>query len=382
MAIDRPIRVLEFLNSNTEPGGVEQHVCSLLTRLPKDQFALTVVCPPIPYDLLFARHASNGRRVISLDAQRFSQLGVMRKLARILRREQIDIAHCHQFRATMIMAPVATACRVPYIIETTHVREAWRRSWIKRSFIIDRMVYKFVDHFIAMSDANRDYLVRQKHCNPSIIDVIKPGCDLTRFQPMPGRGASIRERYNVPSSSLLIVFAGRLEPQKGIAVLLEAMARVVSRFPDVRLLLVGTGALRDELEADSERRNLRGTVTFAGLQQDVSPFLDAADLVVLPSFWEGLPLGAVEAGAMGKPMVATAVDGTPEVVKDGESGLLVPPGDSNALANGIISLLADAPKRKAMGSRAKEIVTGCFSVERLAAKTADLYARLMANRAD
>lgn len=83
---------------------------------------------------------------------------------------------------------------------------------------------------------------------------------------------------------------------------------------------------------------------------------------------------------MGKPMVATAVDGTPEVVKDGESGLLVPPGDSNAFANAMISLLGDAPKRRAMGARAKEIVAARFSVERLVAETTDLYKRLMDHR--
>lgn len=380
MAINRPIRVLQFLNANCAPGGVETHVCALLTRLPEDEFTVTLVCPPIPYEFMFARQASNGHRVICLDAQRFSQIGAMKKLASILRREQIDIAHCHQFRATTMLAPLATACRVPCVIETTHLREAWRRGWIKRSFVIDRMVYKLVDHFIAVSDANRQYLVRQKHCDPSTIDVIRNGCDLSRFQPSPDRGASIRERYGVPPSALLVVYAGRLEPQKGIGVLLEAMTPVASHFPDVRVLLVGDGALRAELKAETYRRNLRSAITFAGLQRDVVPFLDAADLVVLPSFWEGLPFAAVEAGAMGKPMVATAVDGTPEVVKDGESGLLVPPGDSNAFANAMISLLGDAPKRRAMGARAKEIVAARFSVERLVAETTDLYKRLMDHR--
>lgn len=380
MAKTRPIRVLHFLNSNDVPGGAEEQACSLLTGLPPDRFSVTFVCPPVPYEMLFASHATAERHVVCLDLHKFSQVSAMKRLARILRGERIDIAHSHQFRATAILAPLAKLCGVPWVVETTHVREAWRRSWLKRSFLIDRVAYTMVDQFIAVSKANSDYLVGQKHCNPAKVEVIHNGRDLSHFRPGVDGYAPLRQRYGVESSSLLIVHIGRLEPQKGHMVLLEAMPSVLQRYPDVKLLMVGDGALRAVIEAEIRRLNLEETVLLAGFQTDVVPFLGAADLVVLPSLWEGLPLIAIEAGAMGKAMVATNVDGTPEVIIDGETGILVPPGNSQRLAEAIVTLLGDNTKRREMGAKALQITKEHFSLERQVAETAELYIRLMGMR--
>lgn len=381
IASGRPIRVLHFLNSTSAPGGAEEQACSLFNSLPADQFEVTMVCPPLAYEALFAGRPISSRPVVCLDLHSFSQVSAARKLASVLHSQRIDIAHCHQFRATAIMGPLAAACRVPRVVETTHVREAWRRGWLKKSYAVDRMIYKFVDQFIAVSEANREYLIRQKHCDPPKVTVIHNGRDLSRFRPCPEKAAAVRLRYSVQPDALLIVHVGRLEPQKGHKFLLEAMKPVSERFPSAGLLLVGDGAMRAELEAEVMQRGLRDIVTFAGFQQEVAPFLDAADLVVLPSLWEGLPLIAIEAGAIGKPMVATAVDGTPEVIKDGESGLLVPPADSDSLARAMISLLGDATARQAMGARASEIIKNHFSIERQTRETADLYRRVLMNGA-
>jgi glycosyltransferase involved in cell wall biosynthesis len=146
------------------------------------------------------------------------------------------------------------------------------------------------------------------------------------------------------------------------------------------MVFVGDGDLRTELERVAHERGWAAEVLFAGYQPAARDFLAAADIVVLPSLFEGLPLVAVEAGAMGRPMVATDVDGTPEVVLDGITGLLVPPGRPERLASAIIELAVDPGRRRRMGDAARDFVVGHFGIEHHVAQHAALYAKLVARR--
>lgn len=370
------IRVLHFLNSPDTPGGAEEHAYALVQALPPERFEVSIACSSSAYDL-FAPLQSNGWRVFRLDLFKPAQLGAMRQLIHILREQRIQVAHGHQFLATLYLAPLAKLAGVPCVIETTHVREAWRKSWIKRSFLVDRLVYRFVDAFIAVSRANRDYLVQQKHCPAGKVTVIYNGRDLRRFRTDTGAGAAIRERLGISPTDKLLVHVGRLEPQKGHADLLAALEIVRHQVPNARLLLVGEGKLLPHLESETKRLGLQSAVIFAGFQSRVEDYLDAADLVVLPSLWEGLPLVAIESAAMGKPIVATAVDGTPEVVLHDQTGLLVPPGDCRELAQALTALLLDDARRRRMGLAARRWAEQRFSLQRQADETAELYARLL-----
>ncbi len=371
-----PIRVMHFLNSPEVSGGVEEHVFSLLESLPAERFEVSLVSPSISHKM-FARLAAPHRHIFCLDLYRLSQVRAMGHLVRILRAQKIQIAHSHQFCATLFLAPLAKACGVPWVIETNHVREAWRRSWWKRSYIVDRAIYMLVDRFIAVSRANQAHLTGPKHCDPSKVVQIYNGRDLRRFQPNGMSGQAIRQQYGIAPSDLLLVHVGRLEPQKGHSVLIEALPRVRERIPQIRILFVGEGSLRDSLEKEVQQRALAKAVSFTGFQASVEAFLNAADLVVLPSLWEGLPLTAVEASAVGKALVATAVDGTSEVVRNGQTGLLVPPNDSLRLAEAIIALLSDEPRRKQMGAGARRRAWKQFSLEQQVEKTAALYESLV-----
>jgi glycosyltransferase involved in cell wall biosynthesis len=371
---------MQFMNSPAVPGGAEEHVYSLVQALPPERFDVTIVCPAIAYDL-FAPLQASGRLVFRLDLFQPTHFGAMKELIGILRKQRIEIAHAHQFLATLYLAPLAKLAGVRRVIETTHVREAWRKSWIKRSFLIDRFIYRFVDAFIAVSRANQEYLVEQKHCPAEKVTVVYNGRDLRRFQPTGGAGLALRRQWGIAVSDKLLVHVGRLEPQKGHAILLDAVEIVRRDVSNLKVLFVGDGGLRPMLEAEVERRRLRDVVIFAGSQTGVERFLDAADLAVLPSLWEGLPLVAIESAAMGKAMVATAVDGTPEVVLDQETGLLVPPGDSRKLAEAITFLLLDDVRRRQMGLAARRLAEQRFSIQKQADETAELYERLLGSRA-
>jgi glycosyltransferase involved in cell wall biosynthesis len=372
---EAPIRLLFFLNAPGVPGGVEEHVAGLALRLPPDRFDVTVVCPA-SVRAFFAPLARDGRRVVALDLYRPRHLAAMRRLIGLLRAHSIDIVHSHQFTATMYAAPLARLAGVPAVVETPHLREAWRRGWLKRSYLIDRLVYTAVDRFVAVSRANQLHLTETKGCRANRVVQIHNGRDLSAFRPDPDGRASRRASLGVRDDELLIVHIGRLAEQKGHRYLLDAYAHVRTRVPGARMVFVGDGELRADLERCVRERGWTREVTFTGYRTEVRDFLAAADIVVLPSLFEGLPLAAVEAGAMGRPMVATDVDGTPEVVLHGVTGLLVPPADPGRLADALVELAIDAARRERLGAAAREFVLGRFGVEQHVARHVDLYTRL------
>jgi glycosyltransferase involved in cell wall biosynthesis len=175
----------------------------------------------------------------------------------------------------------------------------------------------------------------------------------------------------------VLVHVGRLEPQKGHRVLLDSLVAVRYVLPDVKLLIVGDGRLRTELREQVRSLQLNDAVIFTGSRENVAYFYSAADLVVLPSLWEGLPLTAIEAGAMQKPIVATAVDGTPEVVQHGTTGLLVPPADARSLSDAILQLIGNRDLREQMGAAGRRWVEQRFSVKQQVENTASVYRELM-----
>jgi glycosyltransferase involved in cell wall biosynthesis len=358
---------------------VEEHVAELALRLPEDRFVITVVCPSSS-QAFFAPLVRSGRRVVALDLYRPGHFVAMRRLVELLRVEAVDIVHSHQFTATMYAAPLARLAGVPTVVETPHLREAWRRGWLKRSYLIDRLVYTTVDHFVAVSRANQRHLTEGKGCRSERVVQIHNGRDLKAFSPDPDAGARTRASLGVGAEEVLIVHVGRLTEQKGHRHLLDAYGVVRDQVPRARMVFVGDGDLRTDLERLVCERGWAADVLFAGYQPAARDFLAAADIVVLPSLFEGLPLVAVEAGAMGRPMVATDVDGTPEVVLHGITGLLVPPGRPERLASAIIELAVDPGRRRRMGAAARDFVVEHFGIEEQVAQHAALYTKLVARR--
>jgi len=171
----------------------------------------------------------------------------------------------------------------------------------------------------------------------------------------------------------LLIVVGRLELQKGHRILLEAMATVQKEFPSALLVCLGDGSLRGELESMVKAKGLEGTVRFVGYQTNVSRWLTSADLSILPSLFEGLPMIAIESLASECPIVATAVDGTPEVVVPGKTGLLVPPGDPNSLAQGVLQTLRHPDRARQMADAGRRHVLDNFTVELMVRRTQDLY---------
>lgn len=370
------IKVLYFLTSPVR-GGVEEHVLSMIQRMDRRRFAIVLVCPP-------ALLAAFRDDLADLPVETFpivvdtptrpGHLVNLGRLYRFLRRTRPDIVNCHLLRATLIGAPLARLAGVRTVIATNHGPEPWRRGPIKSSYLVDRLVDRCIDRTIAVCQSAKDHLVRTKRLDPRKITVVHNGRDLSAFAPLPVEEARrARRELGLRDGEAAVGVVGRLDIQKGHRHLLDAMPEVLATRPNTRLVFVGEGNLRGVLEMQARQLGIAHRVVFAGFRSDVQRMFGAMDVVALPSLWEGLPLTVIEALATGKPMVASAVDGVLDMVSDGVTGLLVPPGDSAALAKGILSLLDDPDMARRLGDSGRAAMLERFDIRHQIEATVRVY---------
>ena len=374
----QPLSLLYFSNAPVR-GGVEEHILTLLRGLDRKLFRLHLVCPAECMEKL-RPDLPPDVEALPLTLDQPTQLAAARRLAGILRARQVDILHSHMFQASLFASPLGWLSRAPVILETPHIRESWRHGWLKGSFVVDRLVGHFVDYYIAVSEANARYLVNDKGLPAKKIVVIQNGCDLERFHPDRPAPLHLKQSLGFDAGDPVLLVMARLEPQKGHSVLLKALPAIRAEFPRVRLVCAGEGSLRAGLEAEARDLGLEASARFVGHQANVMDWLALADATVLPSHFEGLPLAAIESLAAAKPMIATAVDGTPEVVVNGKTGLTVPPGDVSALAAAICTLLRDPALRRSLGQAGRQWVLDRFSREGQIRRTEELYLRVWSEK--
>ena len=373
-ASPRPLRVAHFTNA-LHRGGAEQHILGLLRHLDPTHFHQWLVCPPeLAEQLASDLPAAAGVWPCRLRHPRHATAAFA--FFHWLRHQNVDVVHCHLFHSSLFATPVARLARVPVVVETPHLREHWRQGW-KAHYCVDRCVSRWVSGYIAVSHANAQYLRRVKGIAPSKIRVICNGVNLSDLIPSGGGSAAIalRARLGLSGNHALLLVPGRLEVQKGHAVLLRALTHIRQAFPLTHAAFAGEGSCRAELTKQAAMLGLGQAVHFLGYQSDIAAWLSAADVVVLPSWFEGMPLAAIEALAMGRPMVATAVDGTVEVVAHEQTGLLVPPGDAVALGQAICRLLGD-PRLAFRLATAGQQAAKSFDIRLQANATGALYQEL------
>jgi len=369
---------LLFVLTSPVRAGIEEVVLDLLTRLDRQFFEPALACPGSLLQAMASELRTLDVETFRVQADSWFKPRKIAALASSIRRFRPDIVNPHLFRSTLVAAPLAKWLGVPKVVETYHGREAWRRGPIKGSFLIDRIVTHYVDRIVAVSEAAARFLVEVKGIPREKITVVPNGRDLTAFLPQNGRGlAEVRKHLDIPDEAAVVGVVGRLEEQKGHCFLLEALPSVLADFPNTRLLVVGDGSLREELEEQARHLGVSSNIIFTGFRDDVSHLLNVMDLVVLPSLHEGMPLTAIEAAAMAKPIVATWVDGTPEVVQDGITGRLVPPADPPALSEAMLELLRNPSQAHRMGEAARQNALARFDLSRQVEATAKVYREVL-----
>jgi glycosyltransferase involved in cell wall biosynthesis len=233
---------------------------------------------------------------------------------------------------------------------------------MKRSFRSKLTYGTMVDRYVTPAEFCRTKLLAYGYYGPDRIVAIPNGVSAPPDDP--GARERIRAEFQLGDAPLLVT-TSRLHPAKGHVHLLDALARVRERFPNVRLIVAGDGVERGDLEDRAASLGISRAVVFAGFRNDVPALLQAADVFVLPSLLEGMPNTALEAMSVALPVVATNVDGVPEAVADGETGLLVQPADPEAMAEAIGRLLSEPDTRAAMGAAGRRRAETEFSVDRM-----------------
>ncbi len=277
----------------------------------------------------------------------------IRELAGLLQRWQADVLCCHGYKADLLGRLAARRQNVPVV--------AVSRGWTGESFkvrvyeALDRIHLRWMDRVVCVS-ACQAQKVRRAGVAPRQIAVLRNAIQPERFDdPDPAYRALLHGFFGRPRRRI-VGAAGRLSPEKGFAVLVEAARRITQVDPSVGFVLFGDGPLREALSRQVAAGQLTESFVLTGYRRDLDRFLPFLDLLALPSFTEGLPNVVLEALAAGVPVVASAVGGTPEVVADGFNGYLVPPGDPLALARRILDTLASDTERQAMGLRGRQQV--------------------------
>lgn len=288
------------------------------------------------------------------------------ELFRIARREHIDLISSHQAKTSVLCVAVGRLLGIPVV----HTMHTWRADWRVRWF---GSVGK---NLVANSDATRDQLVRAFGVRPESVTIIQ---DVPRVMAMPTADAAarIRNEFHVAAGQPLLVCLGRLTEDKGHIVLLRAMAAIRRERPDVRLLIVGKGHLRASLTEQVAAMGLSDCVTLTGYRDDANAILAAATVVVLPSLREAFPLTNIECLRLGIPLVSTEVDGIPELVRNGETGVLVPPNDPAALATGVCRLLRDPTMARALAERGQQQIGPDFDPAVMCQRYESYFASLL-----
>lgn len=282
----------------------------------------------------------------------------LRELIERLRQERADVLCCHGYKANLLGRIAARRRGIPVVA----VSRGWTGENLRVRLYerLDRWNLRWMDRVVCVSEGQA-VKVRRAGVPADRVIVIRNAVQAERFaRPDPARRQSL-ERMFAQRPRRIVGSAGRLSPEKGFSVLVEAASRVGD--PSVGFVHFGDGPLREQVKEHIARLGLAHRVLLAGFRRNLDAYMPFFDVLVLPSFTEGLPNVVLEAFAAGVPVVATAVGGTPEVIDDGVSGHLVPPANATALAERIGDVLACDAKRRAMGQHGRRRVLDEFTFE-------------------
>ena len=375
MHLHRKIRVLQTIRQG-KIGGGESHVLDLVRYLDKEQFT--------PIVLSF----TDGPMITSLQKQgvpahviyteKSFDIAVWKQVKKLLQSEQIDIVHVHGTRANTNVLWAARSLGLP-VIYTIH---GWSfhdsLPYLNRKMRIaaEKFITKRTRINITVSEANHHSGVKAFGNFKSL--VIKNGVNFDRFDTTMVY-PDVKAAYGIPPHHLVIGYIVRMTGQKDPLGLIRAFADVYAAVPDVTLLMIGEGDLKDAAIQLAKELNISDRIVFDNFRQDIPSVLHSVDIYCLPSLWEGFPIGVLEAMAMGKAVIASDVDGTREAIVHEQTGLLVPASNRELLAQAIIRLVTDNALRITLQKNAYISVRKNFDVRDMTSKIETVYQQMLAS---
>jgi glycosyltransferase involved in cell wall biosynthesis len=328
----------------------------------------------------------NGIKVIALPAmvrsiRPIKDFKALLALMWLIFKEKPDIVHTHSSKAGILGRVAAKISFVPNIIHTPHGHVFYGHFGVFASKVflwVEKLFSRFTDRMVALTDGEKNDYENLSVCPAEKLLKIHSGVDVKQFKQSNGNMVEKRRSLGLDQNGNVVGFVGWLLPIKGPEYLLKAMEYVWQEYPETALVFVGKGDLDVDLRTQALRVSANGRVKFLGWREDIDEIMPVFDMLVLPSLNEGMGRVLVEAMAAGKPVVASRVGGIPDLVRDGETGYLVPPADEKALADGIKKLLDDPGKAWEMGQHGKKRCQQ-FSLEAMIEKLDDLYSGLITN---
>jgi glycosyltransferase involved in cell wall biosynthesis/peptidoglycan/xylan/chitin deacetylase (PgdA/CDA1 family) len=347
-------------------GGAERVVINLVKGLDKHKFNPIVCC--LNEKGRFAEELEKeGIKIIALNKKSKIDMGVIRQLGKIIRENNVQIVHTHLWGGNFWGRIAAKISGVPVVIATEHNTDVWKNGFY---LALDRWLSRWTDRIIAVSQSVKEFYVK-KGIAPKKIEVIYNGIDVNGSQ-VTSYELQVKGEFGIRENETVIAVIGRLVPQKGHRYLFDALYELDGQY-SLKLLVVGDGPLLKSLKSQVTSHKLEEKVIFTGLRKDVKDILGMTDILVMPSLREGLPMVALEAMVAGVPIVATEVGGMPELVTNGQTGILVEPENKTALKKAITTLIDDHKLYQYLKDNAKKRITEQFSLEGMLQKTQELY---------
>ncbi|MEH7356287.1 glycosyltransferase [Neobacillus drentensis] len=340
--------------------GAEIMVENLSVALAKDGFEICIVSLYDYHSAITERLEKQNIPIIYLGKKKGIDISIFYKLYKILRKEKPDVIHTHLYILPYVI-PVALLAKVKVKVHTIHnVAKNEVGKWQRK---INRFFYKYCRVIpVSISPLVKKSVIEEYGFEENQVPMIFNGIDLNKY---------IQKNDYTNKGIINILHIGRFSEQKNHAGLLESFKIVHENVPNTKLRLIGLGNLEKVIKNKVKDLNLDGCVEFLGLKADVYPYLNEADIFILPSLWEGMPITLIEAMATGLPIVATAVGGVPDMIKDNKTGLLVDTNNAQ-IAEALQKLIKDTNLRKEIGNAAKS-TSEQFSVEKMEEQYAKLY---------
>jgi glycosyltransferase involved in cell wall biosynthesis len=370
-------------------GGAQENTILTCAGLNKNRFDVTLISGPQtgPEGELHseARNAGIDPTIESTMVREVHPVKDAICLARLtntLRSLKPDVVHTHSSKAGVLGRAAARMAGVPVIIHTVH---GWgfheRTSAPARAIYVglERQLARLTHSMVVVTNRDRDKGLAVGIGRPEQYRIIRSGVDLREFSRRAGDPARTRRELRIPESAPVVGTVGRLSPQKDPLTFIRMAARVVSLMPNTHFVMVGDGPLRQEVERLVQEHGLDGRVHLTGIRRDVPALLQMFDVFVLASLWEGLPRVIPQAMAASVPVVASEADGIAEIIRSGENGFMVRPGDDAALAERVVALMNDSPLAKRIVAAA-HVTSAEYDVALMVQQLDALYTETMSSR--
>ncbi len=370
---DKKIKIMHITRS-LNLGGLERVITILSKELDKTKFEVSICC--LLRKGYFAEGLEKeGVKIYLLNERnRKKDYFLFFKLARLLKQVKPDIIHTHNTHALIDGTLAGIMEKVSCIIHTDHARQF---PDTKHNMILERLLSKFVFKIVAVSQYSKNDLIRYEKMDVNKIQVIYNGVPNNKKII---ETKKLRDEFSLRDSCPILGYVGRLSEEKGCQTLLAALPKIVEKFPQTKLLIVGDGPFRRNLEKKVKIFNLTHYVQFFGKRVDVDNFYQIFDIYILPSFREGLPLSLLEAMSHRNPVIASDVGGIGEVIEDGKSGFLIESGNSDLLAEKVTDVLIDKKTMSDIGERAFQRYCEMFNVENMVKEYETLYIKGFKNK--